>query len=151
MGVIHAEQFDQYIDNVGRRLQSEPMPQAMEECRTLMQEGQRANFIGQKSRTGAPWPARKPPTGAWPLLNETGRLQDAATGAGAGSISETGGRTVAVGVNPSASNLGGVKAAVFHQKGTSRMPARPFLGANDETETDMGEEIGRAGLRFFDG
>jgi phage gpG-like protein len=147
---IEAAEFDSYLSRVQNSLEREPMPEAMDLARQAMQEGQRSNFNRQATREGTPWAARKPPTGGWPILNKTGALQAAATGAGSGAIAEVDGRSAAVGVDAGVHVAGGgVHAAGFHQGGAARMPARPWLGAPDRVEEAIGEIIADEGIRFF--
>lgn len=144
------ENFAAYLDGVAKKLASEPMSETMEAAKQAMQAGQAANFAGQHTRDGAAWAPRKPPTGNWPILNKTGALMAAATGQGPGAIQASDGRSATVGVDASVHVPGGgVHAAGFHQSGTSRMPARPYIGASDEIEEAIGQAIADRGLEFF--
>lgn len=151
--MLPAIEFDQigaYLAGVAQKLEREPMPEAMENARQAMHAGHEQNFASQSTRTGSPWAPRKQPTGGWPILTHFGPLRAAATGQGPGAVQETDGRTATVGVDTGVRvTPGGVHSAGFHQSGTSRMPARPWLGASDEIENAIGEHIADAGLKFF--
>lgn len=150
MDAIEATGLASYFAEVGRKLESEPMPEAMQNCAKAMQAGQDENFERQSTREGTPWAPRKPPTGGWPILTKTGALRAAATGQGSGAIQESDGRSATVGVDAGVHVPGGgVHAAGFHQFGTSRMVARPFVGASDRIEEALGEYIADEGLKFF--
>lgn len=147
---ILAERFPAYMNNLATSLETGPMPEAMEAASKAMQAGQDENFGKQATREGAAWAPRKPPAGNWPILNKTGALRAAATGQGPGAIQEVTDRSATVGVDASVViHGGGVHAAGFHQSGTARMPARPFIGASDAIEEAIGEVIADAGLKFF--
>ena len=61
---------------------------------------------------GRPWQARKPPTGSWPILRKTGVMQDTAE-----IVPWQRGYMVNT-----------TFYGPFHQFGTSRMVARPWMG-----------------------
>lgn len=70
-----------------------------------------ACFTGQRDPYGRAWPARKPPTGTWPLLDKSG--------AGINSM-----RVRALSRSVKATLLWHMG---FHQGGTRRLPLRRFL------------------------
>lgn len=78
---------------------------------------------------GVPWAPRKEPTGAWPLLEKTGRMRNdyhvAATTTG---VSVTNNRPY----------------AKVHQTGRGNMPARPVLPPDGKLPEEWREEIDAA-------
>lgn len=81
-------------------------------------EGVRSNFNDRSNAAGDPWPPRKPPTGTWPLLIKTGRMQEAAVGH-RGAAKAVTPRDVTWSVS--------TPYAIYHMTGTHRMPARRFF------------------------
>ena len=67
----------------------------------------------QDPQTGQPWTPRKAPTGPWPILRKTGKMQDKVRI-----------RPVDVGIFATKTTSYGP----YHMSGTSRMAARPWLG-----------------------
>lgn len=148
--VIEADRFESYARRLMDSLERGPIPEAMEAAKGLMLQGHQQNFDSQSTRDGTPWAPRKPPTGDWPILDKTGALKAAATGTGPGHVQEVGDREAMIGVDGSVVvHGGGVHAAPLHQSGTARMPARPFVGASDAIEEEIGERVADAVLRFF--
>lgn len=125
-------------------MESVDLSEALSQCRMAIREGIRRGFSAATDvQTGQPWAPRKHPYPHPPLM-KTQTMANAAAGIGSGSISEINGRTLRVGVSTSA-----VPYAPYHQFGTGRMVARPYVGASDETLAVCGEFIADAGLAAF--
>lgn len=76
-----------------------------------------------------PWSPRKPPTGSWPILRRTGKMQDTAT------FKTTSAPMIFV---ARVQDYG-----VFHQSGTSKMPQRRWLGIGSKIINPMEKVIGK--------
>ena len=79
----------------------------------LQQDNEEAWSRERDPQTGQGWAPRKEPTGAWPILRKTGRMQDK------------------VRIRPQGVGLFATKTTnygPYHMSGTSRMVARPWLG-----------------------
>jgi hypothetical protein len=76
-----------------------------------------AEFASQSNPSGSPWAARVPPTGSWPILHKTGRME--------------GSRDVTIGTG--FVSIAYDTPAEFHQRGTSRMVARKILPGGEAT------------------
>lgn len=97
---------------------------ALKACSPVLHEGIVQNFAHARGPTGAPWPPRKDSL-THQLLVLTGKLYEAAANPrGSGHILEIGARELRMGVSGAA-----VPYAEFHQYGTRKMPARPFMYA----------------------
>lgn len=97
-----------------------------------------ANFAGRQTATGQAWAPHAPSTiaryGAHPLLELSGAMKDAATG-GPGRREEIiNGDILALGVSPEQ-----IEYAGFHETGTAKMPARPFMNLNNDTADKLAE------------
>lgn len=79
--------------------------------------------------TGDKWKKRKEPTGSWPLLNKTGKM--------------LGKTKFKSGKDPMSFMAKSTDYAKFHQKGTSKMPQRRFLGVGSKVVDEMAEVIGK--------
>ena len=77
-----------------------------------------------------PWQPRKPPTGGWPLLRKTGRMQDS-------TRFRAGGQPMSFYANT-------VYYGPFLQYGTSKMVARRWLGLGPKVLQEMGEMIAKS-------
>lgn len=75
------------------------------------------------------WDPRKPPTGSWPILRKSGRMQDSTKFTSSGKM------------------LFEAKTAVnygsFHQNGTSKMPRRRWLGIGGDVTDKMAKVIAK--------
>lgn len=106
-----------------------------------VRQGWGENFAGERSGDGRSWAALKPGTvldrirsgygGAHPILVRTGHLRASLLSAGASDSYE---QTQASG-NEWQLVVGTEDAkAIFHEQGTARMPARPFIALSDQAE-----------------
>lgn len=92
----------------------------------LLEENQVDWAAERNPNTGTKWAPRKQPTGGWPILRRTGAMQDS-TRIKPGGVGLFTARTVSYGP--------------FHQYGTRRMVARPWLGVPDRSLPRMAEII----------
>lgn len=106
-----------------------------------VRQGWGENFTGERSGDGRSWAALKPGTvldrirsgygGAHPILVRTGHLRASLLNAGAADSYE---QAQASG-NEWQLVVGTEDAkAIFHEQGTARMPARPFIALSDQAE-----------------
>jgi len=79
--------------------------------------------------TGSRWAPRKPPTGSWPTLRKSGKMQDSTKFSAPGTMLFTA-RT-------------GVNYGGFHMSGTSKMPQRRWLGIGSPLISDMEKEVAK--------
>ena len=94
----------------------------------LLEENKTDWAAEREPNTGSKWAPRKQPTGGWPILRRTGTMQD-----------RTRIRPAGVGLF----NANTVSYGPFHQSGTSRMVARPWLGVPDRSLPRAAEVIAR--------
>ena len=86
--------------------------------------GQQADPVTLK-----PWAPRKPPTGSWPLLRKTGKMQDTAQ--------------FKAGSSPMLFSARTVNYGPYLQYGTSKMVARRWLGIGQAILDPMAAIIGK--------
>lgn len=124
--VIAAEDISEVLTAWADEIASESMEQPLRACLPLLTNDFESHFLESQGPAGA-WAPRKD-SRPHPLLILTGKLIEAArdTG-GAGNIHDVTGHELTAGVDASI-----VKYAGFHQYGTSKMPARPFIWASAE-------------------
>ena len=163
-------EFADHMTDVERQFEHAPLSEATRACYGLLVDGTRKMFSTQTNPWGAPWPVRVDSFGH-PILNKSGALQDAATG-GSGSVTRIGGRSVEYGVQKASE--GSLAGAAVHQYGATirakkapflvfrlapsgplirkkqvTIPARPYLGATDETQEKCGQVIAAEGRKVF--
>lgn len=98
----------------------------------LQQDNEEAWSREKDPTTGMGWQARKKPTGEWPILRRSGKMQDK------------------VKIRPVGPGLFATKTTSygpFHMAGTSRMVARPWLGVPSSSVPKMTQVVKRAVLR----
>lgn len=105
----------------------------------------RDNFTSSATPEGRNWPPRKHRGDGHPLLIDTGKMMQAATGGGAGHVTQVQNDELTVGVDDSK-----VPYAKYHNEGTRRLPRREFMGAGKKRINAMGEIIADAGLEAFE-
>lgn len=117
-----------------------PTQTEQQQVSNAVREGWRENFTGERSGDGRAWAALAPSTvrqriragyPARPILVRTGALRNSLLSPGAANsyedVQTTGnGWTLVVGTEDS--------KAIFHERGTARMPARPFIALSDQAE-----------------
>lgn len=104
-------------------------------ARPLVLQDERDHFTSSVSPDGQAWAPRVIVGDGHPILVDKGNLLQAATGGGAGHISQIGQQEMILGVR------GDVSGAIYHAEGTGRMPARPFMGATESTEEKIEERL----------
>lgn len=114
------------------------------EVRKQALQGIRDNFNSSANPENRSWPPRKVEGDGHPLLIETGKLMQAATGGGAGHVTRISNGELTLGVDGSK-----VKYAAIHNNGGKRMPKREFMGNRPQRITEIGEIIADAGLGAF--
>ena len=95
-------------------------------------------FSSQRDSNGSPWAPLKPSTvkrkGHSRILFESGALMASlVTVGGPGNINAVSERGLLYGTD--------IEYAIFHQDGTSKMPARPPVGLSEETLTKLCDRI----------
>ena len=117
-----------------------PSQAEQQQVSAAVREGWRDNFTSESSGDGRAWAALKPGTvldrirsgyGARPILVRTGHLRGSLLNPGAANSYEqaqtTGdGWQLVIGTEDA--------KAIFHEQGTARIPARPFIALSDGAE-----------------
>lgn len=130
--------FESLVEFVKALLKPDQAEQ--QQVSNAVREGWRENFSGQRSGDGQSWAALKPSTirerlaggyPAGPILVRSGHLRASLLNRGASDsyeeVQTTGdGWTLLVGTED--------RKAIFHEIGTSKMPARPFIALSDAAE-----------------
>lgn len=95
----------------------------------IVEKHNRQSWGAQKDPvTEKKWAPRKQPTGAWPLLNKTGKM--------------FGSTKFKSGKDPMSFIAKTTDYGKFHQKGTSKMPQRRWLGIGGRVTDEMAKVIG---------
>jgi len=99
-------------------------------------------FRGQQDSSGSAWAPLAPSTiaakGHNRILYETGALEESLTSGGGDAIREVFDRGLVFGTS--------TEYAIFHQEGTSRMPARPPVGMQEATLDTMTNAVADAAV-----
>lgn len=133
---IPADLLQQILESQAKQLESVDLTGFLGDvARPLVLQDERDHFTSSVSPDGQAWPPRVILGDGHPILVDKGNLLQAATGGGAGHISQIMPRELVLGVR------GDVSGAIYHAEGTSRMPARPFMGATESTEEKIGEQL----------
>jgi len=108
------------------------------EFQETIAKGEQAAFDGQREPGGSPWAPLSPVTvakkGHSTILFETGALKASlVTVGGPNNINAVASRGSLFGTSD--------EKALFHTEGTSRMPARPPVGTNDEDVDGLTESL----------
>lgn len=115
---------------------ADPLP-VLNESRTILAENEAAAFESSGGTIGEAWQALSPTTVAQKgndrVLVMTGRLRDALSDPANVHVEATG----------AALNASSVPYAHFHITGTSKMPARPFMGISPATQRALSELMSR--------
>jgi len=99
-------------------------------AKVLLEDNQQDWASERDPNTGSKWAPRKQPTGGWPILRRTGAMQDRTRIKPKDSIGIFVASTVSYGP--------------FHQYGTNRMVARPWLGVPDRSLPRAAEIVGKS-------
>lgn len=133
-GQIEAAAFGDYLERLADRVAAGPYDKPLEECRDLAKQNIRDNFTSSATPGGESWPPRKILGDGHPLLMDTGKLLQAATGGGSGNVEqiESHGENheLTYGVS-----LDAVPYARAHDLGypPRNLPERHYLGVSEET------------------
>lgn len=140
---IQADAFGAYLLGVQQSINSGSFQPALEQCIGIAHEAIAANFDGSREGSGTTWPPRKHEY-AWPILIKTGDLKRSATSGGAkGNVQTIGPREATTGTT--------IPYAGFHDKGTKKMAARPFIDVSGAAIDTMEDVIGDYILKTFFG
>lgn len=102
-------------------------------AKVLEEENQKSWEGEREPNTGAKWAPRKQPTGTWPILRKSGSMFDKTKIKPSGGVGLFSAKTVSYGP--------------FHQYGTSKMVARPWLGVPDGSLRPIADIIANSILR----
>lgn len=146
---VEAEAFGDCLERMADRVADGPYDKPLEQCKELVKQNIRDNFTSSATPDGAPWRSRKTnreqnPMGnivddGHPLLMDTGKLVQAATGGGAGNVARVSSHELEYGVN-----LDSVPYARAHDYGypPRKLPERHYLGVGEETVDAFEQLIG---------
>lgn len=129
----YAEQMPQVVDRYANLMESEPLIEPMRRVKEFAHQSVRDQFTGSKTPEGQSWPPRKRRGDGHPLLIDTGKLLQSATGGGEGRVNEVTPRQFKVGTR--------VEHAKFHQHGTKYIPRRPFMGMSEQRLQEAEESL----------
>ncbi|WP_397570658.1 phage virion morphogenesis protein [Schlesneria sp. T3-172] len=126
------------METVVQRCDYGPM---LEQFQQVIAQGEEVAFRAQSTPGGVPWAPLAESTvrrkGHAYILVDTGDLASSLIDVdGPGNINATNSHGLMFGTD--------VEYAIFHETGTSRMPARPAVGMSDETLDDLCERVARA-------
>jgi len=138
-GQIEASAFGDHLERLADRVAIGPYGKPLEECRDLAAQNIRDNFTSSATPGGESWPPRKILGDGHPLLMDTGKLLQAATGGGAGNVSRVSSHELDYGVS-----LDAVPYARAHDLGypPRNLPERHYLGVSEETVDEFEMLIG---------
>lgn len=130
-GYVFARRFTRFVSAL---TDTEPL---IEELVTYVQDALGRAFDSEGASSGSLWAPLSEAYRLWKarhypgrgILVRTGRLRASLTGSGGDSIRVVAGRRGEVGTN--------VPYAIFHQGGTSRMPARPIIRLSSKDRAAM--------------
>jgi len=127
---IEAVEFGGYLERMADRVDAGPYDKPLEECQELAKQNIRDNFTSSASPDNESWPPRKIQGDGHPLLMDTGKLLQAATGGGAGNVARVSSHELEYGVN-----LDTVPYARAQDYGypPRNLPERHYLGVSEET------------------
>lgn len=118
------------IDDMRQTVATMDYSPVLTDFNTVLAEQHAGMFAGQHDSTGTQWEPLKPFTiakkGHSQILFESGDLRESLIHVGGpGNIAEVTPKTALFGTS--------IAYAMFHQEGTSRMPARPPVGISEES------------------
>lgn len=143
---IEMENFDRHASALASRMDSfDWAPTLGGDVKREVLQGIRDNFTSSRSPDGKRWKPRKHKGDGHPLLIDTGRMMQAATGGGAGRIQQVDGAELTVGVNTSS-----VKYAGYHNDGTKTLPQREYMGVQTKRLRKIDDVIADDGMGMFD-
>lgn len=128
--LFNSEEADVVFRDWWSEVETASLEAALRDTVPILHQGMEDNFMRAAGPDGAAWLPRKD-TKPHPLLILYGYLIEAARDTGsAGNITRVGQRELVTGVDASV-----IEYAPYHEWGTSRMPARPFMYATDEVQS----------------
>lgn len=126
---FYADEAPEQMALIAAGFDEAPITDTMTAVADVMRQSVRDNFNSQATPDGSNWPPRKLKGDGHPLLMDTGRLLQAATGGGAGQLEIIQGREVAMGVDGSV-----VPYAATQNYGRGAIPSREYAGIKPEHE-----------------
>jgi len=104
-------------------------PKSKNKLNKIVEDYNRSMWPQEKDPVSlTPWAPRRQPTGTWPILRKTGKMQDSAR-------FKTTSKPMIFVVNS-------VDYGIFHMTGTSKMPQRRWLGIGGRILDPMAKVIG---------
>ena len=126
---IPAENFAAELRRMTAFVANGSLEPALRECKLIAEEAMAVNFLEGQRATGTKWPPRKHQY-PHPTLIKTGHLMHSVVSEGEpGHVENVGAREMYTGTN--------VFYAGFHQFGTKKLPARPFVEVPDHAVDAM--------------
>lgn len=128
--------------DVEERLNNADYEQTLQPFLATLEQTHSAQFRSQQDSGGNAWAPLAPSTiarkGHSRILFESGDLQTSLTSGGSDAIREVFDRGLIFGTS--------TEYAIFHQEGTSRMPARPPVGIQTQTLDEMVNAVADAAV-----
>lgn len=134
---FYAEDADSQCALMGQDLVRGPYTRVMEAASPIVDQSVRDSFTSSASPDGVNWPSRKNIGDGHPLGIDTGKMLQAAVDQGSGHIERPGPFSLEKGVQGNE-----VPYAGFFSDGTSRMPAREFMGLDERGADAVAELLG---------
>ena len=125
---FNADRASEVLTAIGVDFATISFLDVMPEIARVINQSTRDNFNSSADPDGGSWPPRKHIGDGHPLLMDTGKLLQAATGGGSGHIERMEPNGIVVGVDGAT-----VPYAGIHNDGMGgRMPQREYLGLDEE-------------------
>jgi len=135
------DEFATVIDGIGQQVSAMDYSETLGDFLPTIAEQHAEMFGGEHDSNGSPWAQLAPSTvarkGHSRILFETGALMESLVSVGGeNNIAESFPRGLVFGTSD--------EKALFHQNGTSRMPARPPVGLSEETLDKLVDRVADA-------
>jgi len=143
---LEVGQLKEYAESVNEGLETADAYNSLDQAHDMIVQDTRDALNSSMSQEGDVWIDRKKVGDGHPLLMDTGKLMQAATGGGAGHINDNDGRNAVFGIDADT-----VPYAAIHQGGgvTRPMPQRKYFGATEQTEDAIDELIADEMIEVF--
>jgi len=143
---IEMDDFGDYLQAVVVEMESGDMSKPLRDCAPVVRQSIRDNFNSSADPENNDWVERKYVGDGHPLLIDTGKMMQAATGGGPGAVFRTGQRDLELGID-----LDIVPYARRHNYGDQDdgMPKREFIGAKEEHLVECETIIADHAEQFF--
>ncbi len=142
---IKAEDLEQVLSAWGNELAQSDFENPLRECIPTLIDDFEDHFMQAQGDNGA-WAPRKD-SKPHPLLILTGALLEGVRDTGnPANIHDVASNVLTLGIDSSV-----VMYAAYHQYGTSRMPARPFIWASEEAIDAAADKFAEAAFQFLVG